>query len=90
MPRFDGTGPRGQGPRTGRGLGSCGYGMGYGRGSGRGWGLGYGRGWGYGVPWSYRQPTTTEERAMVQDDIAALKEELKAAEERLNQLENQK
>ena len=23
MPRFDGTGPNGQGPRTGRGLGPC-------------------------------------------------------------------
>lgn len=23
MPRFDGTGPRGQGPMTGRGLGPC-------------------------------------------------------------------
>ena len=23
MPRRDGTGPRGRGPRTGRGLGSC-------------------------------------------------------------------
>ena len=26
MPRFDGTGPMGQGPRTGRGMGNCGYG----------------------------------------------------------------
>ena len=23
MPKFDGTGPMGQGPRTGRGLGNC-------------------------------------------------------------------
>lgn len=23
MPRLDGTGPRGQGPRTGRGMGNC-------------------------------------------------------------------
>ncbi len=30
MPKFDGTGPRGYGPRTGRGLGSCGCGLGYG------------------------------------------------------------
>ena len=28
MPRFDGTGPRGQGPRTGRGLGYCAPGAG--------------------------------------------------------------
>jgi len=93
MPRLDGTGPAGMGPMTGRGLGPCGYG--YGRGYGRGWGLGmgYGRGFDYGLPWnpvSYRQPTAAEEKNIVQDDIAALKEELKAAEERLNQLENQK
>ncbi len=35
MPRFDGRGPSGCGPMTGRGMGSCGYGMGYGRGYGR-------------------------------------------------------
>lgn len=54
MPRGDGTGPWGQGSRTGRGLGYCsgystpgytkGPGMGLGRGFGRGQGIGYGRG----------------------------------------------
>ena len=39
MPRFDGSGPMGQGPMTGRGLGPCGGGMGYGRGQGRGFGF---------------------------------------------------
>ena len=33
---------------------------------------------------------TTTYKAIVQDDIAALKEELKAAEERLSQLGDQK
>lgn len=28
MPRLDGTGPQGEGPRTGRGLGNCGPGYG--------------------------------------------------------------
>jgi len=95
MPRLDGTGPAGMGPMTGRGLGPCGYG--YGRGYGRGMGYGRGYGWGlpygYGLPWnpvSYRQPTVAEEKTIVQDDVAALKEELKAAEERLSQLESQK
>jgi len=32
MPRFNGTGPQGLGPRTGQGLGSCGGGRAYGRG----------------------------------------------------------
>ena len=37
MPGMDGTGPMGQGPLTGRGLGPCGCGMrrGFGRGLGR-------------------------------------------------------
>lgn len=56
MPRGDKTGPDGNGPRTGRGLGYCsGYdspgftkgvprgGAGYGRGFGRGYGRGYWR-----------------------------------------------
>jgi len=54
MPARDGTGPMGQGPMTGRGMGFCtgarsnnyyGYGYGCGRGFGRGMGLrrGYGR-----------------------------------------------
>jgi predicted DNA-binding protein (UPF0251 family) len=41
MPGGDGTGPRGQGPMTGRGMG---------RGQGRGMGMGAGRGRGYGGP----------------------------------------
>ena len=40
IPMFDGTGPTGQGPRTGRGLGPCGGGM------RRGWGC-WGRGFGF-------------------------------------------
>jgi len=58
MPFGDRTGPRGSGPRTGRGLGFCagfnspgymkGPGMGMGRGFGRGFGRGYGRGSGRG------------------------------------------
>lgn len=58
MPRGDNTGPNGQGPRTGRGLGYCngyespGYtkdngfqrgGRGYGRNAGQGRGMGYRR-----------------------------------------------
>ena len=38
MPRQDGTGPMGQGAKTGRGLGPCGTGLAWGRGMGRGFG----------------------------------------------------
>lgn len=46
MPRYDGTGPWGQGPGSGWGLGPCGFGRrrGYGGGFGRGAGRGFGRG----------------------------------------------
>jgi len=68
MPRFDGTGPLGQGSMTGRGLGKCNpantdenviYGVGrggipYGGGRGRAFGGGRGRGW-YGAG-SYAHP----------------------------------
>ena len=61
MPTGDGTGPRGMGPRTGRGAGYCagydapgyanpmpGRGFGRGRGGARGGGWGRGRGWRHG------------------------------------------
>jgi predicted Fe-Mo cluster-binding NifX family protein len=51
MPGGDGTGPGGQGPRTGRGRGGCrgqGGGRGRGQGGGRGRGQGGGRGKGQG------------------------------------------
>ena len=38
MPNFDKTGPRGAGPKTGRGMGSCCGGSGAGRGRGMGTG----------------------------------------------------
>lgn len=49
MPGYDGTGPRGEGPMTGGGFGSCAPGgIGYGRSFGRGFGPGRGRGYGPG------------------------------------------
>lgn len=49
MPRGDGTGPGGQGPRTGRGMGGCiGRGQERGMGTGRGQGTGKGSGRGMG------------------------------------------
>ena len=66
MPRFDGTGPMGQGPMTGGGFGYCGPGGraqsmgGFGRGRGYrggfGPGFGRGRGFGRGFGWQAFQP----------------------------------
>ncbi|MHA1671064.1 MAG: DUF5320 domain-containing protein [Promethearchaeota archaeon] len=74
MPGGDRTGPRGQGPMTGRGLGYCagydspgftaGAGYGLGRGYGRGYGRGWGRGRGYGMGWGYRDPYYTSYRSV--------------------------
>ncbi len=78
MPRFDGTGPAGQGPMTGRGLGPCGGGQAFGR--GRGAGRGMGRGLGYGRGYGFYQPTKEDTQAYIKDleaEIKAVKESLK-------------
>ena len=68
MPKFDGTGPRGMGPGTGRGCGPCGFRMGLG-GSNRNRGLGRYFGW--------NEPQTKEEKAKALSDYKkALEEEL--------------
>jgi len=48
MPNLNGTGPRGCGQMTGRGMGPCGSGKAYGNGPGNGRGFGGGRGFGRG------------------------------------------
>ena len=93
MPFGDRTGPRGQGPRTGRRRGYClgfshpGYMNPYGYGWGRGFGRGWGRGWGWG--W-LEPPTQKEEKEMLGDDLKDLREEMKAIEERIKELETKK
>jgi len=81
MPRFDGTGPMGYGPGTGRGFGPCGGGMGWGRGYGRGFFRGYG--------WRNFY-TKKEESEVLKDEEAMLEDELKAVKERLAELKGQK
>lgn len=67
MPGGDGTGPLGQGSKTGRGLGNCtstpgtkrtffGFGGGLGRGRGRG----MGRGFGLGRMWPWKNQNTAD------------------------------
>jgi len=72
MPRFDGTGPMGLGPMTGRGLGPCGLGLGWRRRFGMGRGLGRYFGW----VW----PRTEK------DQLKALAEYKKALEEELEDI----
>ena len=81
MPRFDGTGPSGFGPGTGRGLGSCGGGMAYGR-KGIGRRLGQRRFW-ENIP-------KQEEKETLSEEADILKQELKAIQSRLDELKGQK
>ena len=89
MPFGDGTGPLGQGPMTGRGLGYCGgyaaparvygFGRGMGRGFGKGFGRGYGFGWaGYNVPY--------DEKTALENRMRFLEEELKYIRDRLKEI----
>ena len=62
MPGGDMTGPRGQGPMTGRGMGrGAGRGAGQGAGMGQGRGMGAGRGRGYGGPTNCKCPKCGKE-----------------------------
>ena len=95
MPRFDGTGPRGRGPLSGRGWGYCvdrparGYGFGGGPRRGRGFGYGprgYGRGFGrgYGPYWAEEAPDYPD---LLADETHALKAEIERLNARLSELE---
>lgn len=71
MPKFDGTGPMGAGPRTGRGLGPCGGGM------RRGWGCWGGYGYGFRRFISPKNELTTleDEEKMLEEELALIREE---------------
>lgn len=88
MPRFDGTGPMGQGPMTGRGAGPCG--MGYGRGYGGGFPRGIRRGIRgfFGQRFWPTQPSSpSEEKKNLKDEIRYMEEDLKEAKKYLSELE---
>ena len=103
MPRGDRTGPSGEGPTTGRGMGYCagndhpGYtnsfsnrGGGYGR-RFQG-GPGYGRGAGFGSRYgsgNYYQGDVADvsEKTLIENEIRILKDQLSALEDRLSKTE---
>lgn len=81
MPRYNGSGPLGQGPLSGRGMGYCaqrspGFDA---RGSGRGMGCGRGRGPGR----AFAFGPAVSEREMLEDHMKYLEEELKAVKDAL-------
>ncbi|NMA93143.1 MAG: DUF5320 domain-containing protein [Clostridiales bacterium] len=86
MPRMDGTGPMGEGPKTGRGMGSCEgeatprYGIG--RGRGRGFGSRCGRGLGRGrglnrVSAKLNKETLEDQRDALKDKLSIIDAKLK-------------
>lgn len=79
MPAKDGTGPMGQGPKTGRGFGPCV------KVTGRGFGRGIGRG--YGPCSDGRTWTAEEEKEHLKETSKWLEQELSAIKERLKEME---
>jgi len=81
MSGLDGTGPVGQGPMTGRGLGPCGCGMrrGFGRGFGRGLGLRY---------WRYAPVSLTkeEQKKILEAELKEIDLEKQEIEKRLKEM----
>jgi uncharacterized protein DUF5320 len=77
MPRFDGTGPNSEGPRTGRNRGYCegSVAIGFGRGRGcrgsRGRGIGFGRG--YNNSFRYNEQSIDERINSVEAHLNELK-----------------
>ena len=79
MPAQDGTGPMGQGPLTGRGLGPCGKGMR--RGFGRGWGRS-----GFCRPKFIAGFTEKEEKKILEAELKEIESEKQEIEKRLKEL----
>mgnify|MGYP000858065438 CR=1 FL=1 len=92
MPGGDRTGPMGIGPMTGRGMGYCagynrgparGLGRGLGRGAGRGYARGAGRFMYGGYPVGSPYPLASEDKALMEDQVKFLEEELEIARKQL-------
>jgi hypothetical protein len=79
MPRIDGTGPVGQGPLSGRGMGRCGSGMRQGS-CGHFGGFGMGR----------RFYSPKNELSALQEEEQFLRDELAAVQEEINAVKAQK
>ena len=79
MPRGDRTGPMGQGPMTGRGLGPCAQGVGFRRGFGRGFGLRFQQV----QPVQYSE---ADEKKILEEELKEIESEQKEIQKRLKEL----
>ncbi|MEA3329956.1 MAG: DUF5320 domain-containing protein [Nanoarchaeota archaeon] len=93
MPQGDQTGPQGQGPLTGRGLGICrGMRRGFNRGAGRGFGRGFNQRAGFaGLNGVNQQPVELnkeQEKKVLEAELAELEAEKNQIEKELKGLKN--
>ncbi|MFA5357432.1 MAG: DUF5320 domain-containing protein [archaeon] len=79
MPGYNGKGPNGFGPMTGRGLGPCGCGF------KRGFGRGFGRGLGYRFAESDAL-TEIDEKKILESNLKELEAEKEAIKKKLKEL----
>ena len=91
MPQGDKTGPRGQGPKTGRQLGDCEGAQPIGRGFGRGFGFrcGFGRGFGWGFQPQFVQQvqySEADEKKILEEELKEIEAEKKEIQKRLKEL----
>lgn len=84
MPGQDRTGPLGQGPLTGRGLGLCGGGRGIG--FRRGFGRGCGRGFGWRVGAEQVTLTKEQEKKILEAELAEIEAEKVEIGKRLKEI----
>jgi len=77
MPNRNGTGPRGAGPITGKGMGPCGCGM----------RRGYGRGVGPGEQTSTVTLNKDEQKKVLQEQLKSIDDERQAIESKLKELQ---
>lgn len=87
MPRGDGTGPRGMGPMTGRGMGRCSSGVRRGLGLAVGLGLGLGLRRGFRRFWN-TDATSNDELSILKAQASTLEEDLSIIKEKINELES--
>ena len=81
MPQGDKTGPMGQGPMTGRGLGLCGRGIGFRR--------GFGRGFCWRFQPQFVQPiqySEADEKKILEEELKEIEAEKKEIQNRLKEL----
>ncbi len=88
MPRGNGTGPSGMGPRTGRGFGNCATSSG--RMMGRGLGLALGLGLGLGLRRGFRRfwnRNSSDELSMLKNQAEVLQQELELIRTKISEME---